>query len=732
MAETDPNLRGILGVRKYDKIRFTDPTGMAMYLVLSLPIRKVEWSMVPGGPTSRDEEAAEFAWSCFQDTSHSFNDLISDICLMFPYGWSYFDMSIKRRLGGRRSQFDDGRVGFRKITIRLPRSLYKWEFEQESGDILGMWQYLENPPKGQEHTVYLPLNRALLFRTSREGDNPEGSSIYRPAVRPFDYKRRLEQVEGIGLYRRWAGFPIVNLPDGATARDEVPAGTVSDEERAEDFVKKVYEDRMMGAYLMPGWSFAFGGPEGTVDPTMGQTIIRKDAEMTRAILAQYLLLGLREVGTQALATTLLDAFFLAVDAYLQIIRDGLNRYAVPFLFGYNTDFQGMTGYPTFETSSPRALDLEIVGKYLAAIAQAGGLRIDDPTESFLRSLIPGMPDALPVEEEEAPERPKPESGEEEQEIRGEGEGGEGDEGYRKGGDDLGEVPGRRRFFRGFGSGSGDGSGGGGGENFAAKAAPDGRAAQYHALTDRNMRAQRANLEGWSDDVASQISQLGPEVTDRAVRSKIDDLLLAGLLLMRERSVLDITAAFWLGFGKPAGGPAQLGALQEEIRLCDDWMGYSAGELMPVNPAGGGTLWGDIAGELEGQIAAILLLLKEGREDDVFFLVQEAVQAATQAYSRAELYAGHVWHSIWSGAYQRDRYEEMLGGLPGPIRWVLDVWAKHCRQCPIFGADPPGREYPSWDAMLSVTGGITPGFGTDCDGRCRCHVEVYRAGVWVWA
>lgn len=113
---------------------------------------------------------------------------------------------------------------------------------------------------------------------------------------------------------------------------------------------------------------------------------------------------------------------------------------------------------------------------------------------------------------------------------------------------------------------------------------------------------------------------------------------------------DISAAFWLGFGRPAEGSEDLSRLQEEISLADRWMGYGAGgELRRTNPACKPTLFGEIAGTLEERIAAILLLLGQGREDEVLADVMEACKAATQGFHRAELYAGHVWHAIWAGA-----------------------------------------------------------------------------------
>lgn len=63
--------------------------------------------------------------------------------------------------------------------------------------------------------------------------------------------------------------------------------------------------------------------------------------------------------------------------------------------------------------------------------------------------------------------------------------------------------------------------------------------------------------------------------------------------------------------------------------------------------------------------------------------------------------------------------------------MLDPIAHHCRDCIIFGDDPPGKEYPSMDALIVFTGGVLPGYGTECDGDCGCHLEILENGQWVW-
>ncbi|MBN1877460.1 MAG: hypothetical protein JXA33_24775 [Anaerolineae bacterium] len=241
--------------------------------------------------------------------------------------------------------------------------------------------------------------------------------------------------------------------------------------------------------------------------------------------------------------------------------------------------------------------------------------------------------------------------------------------------------------------------------------------------------KRASLENWTATIATEIAELSATTGADELRAQIDDYVVTVLLLFREKSMLDIAAAFWLGFGAPSGPPEALQALQAEIALADGWLGYGAGgTLARENPIGKPSLFGDIAGELEGQIAAILLLLKQGKREEIGQVITGAVKAATQGFYRAEKYAGHVWRAIWVGAGER----RISTGNDGPVRWVLDPLAHHCHECPIYGADPPGREYPSMAALLRFTGGTLPGYGTECDGDCRCHLEELGVdGRWGW-
>lgn len=657
----DPRLSGAVGVREWERM-LKDPTAMLMYQALALPVRTVRWQVLPGGVTPVDKAAADFAWDCLTRVAGGWLALLSNVATMFKFGWSYLEMVLKRRA--------DGRVGFSKIEIRPQATLLDWAYTPD-GALVGMDQL-----QAQGADVVVPVTRAAHFRTTAENDDPEGLSIFYAAHRPWSYKFKLEQVEGIGLARRWSGFPVVTLPRDATTWAQ--AGDASDEARAAELVQAIYEDRMMGAYLPEGWTLNFGGPAGTTDSTMGDTIMRKDMEMARAILAQFLLLGLRDVGTQALAGSLGQTFTMSVEAFLNQIADEFNSKVIPYLFTYNL-WPGLTALPVLAHAPVATIDLTGLAQLLNALTQAGIGVNDAPTVNFLRSLIPGMPPVLDdAGEAEAPE----------------------------------ETPGdsERREIEQAGVWRGETFGDGAGLDVAA----------LTRITNANKAAQTGTLDGLRHDVGKRLAALGEAATEPDAREMIDDLVLLALLAFRQRSVTDIAAAFWLGYGR-AGGGEVLPSLQREIGAADDWLGYGAGDrLVRVNPSGGETLFGDIAGQLEGQIGAILLLLKAGRTEEVFGRVDAAMAQATRGGTRGGLYAGNVWHAGWQGAVERAKYEG------APVRWVTDPLAEHCQTCARFG----DREYPSLAALLTVTGGILPGYGTECDGGCRCSLQAQRGGVWV--
>lgn len=59
----------------------------------------------------------------------------------------------------------------------------------------------------------IPMSKAMLFRTESVKDNPEGRSILRNAYRSWYFKRRIQEIEAIGIERDLAGLPVIHAPE---------------------------------------------------------------------------------------------------------------------------------------------------------------------------------------------------------------------------------------------------------------------------------------------------------------------------------------------------------------------------------------------------------------------------------------------------------------------------------------------------------------------------------------
>ena len=209
-----PQLKGYRQISVFREMRDNDPVVGAILYAIDKLVRQVKWRVQPATKNKADKEAAAFVESCLMDMSTPWPDVVSEVMTMLVYGWSYHEVVYKKRDGDsrnpkKRSKYDDGKIGWRKISIRAQDTREKWEFDEQGG-IRGLVQ--SAPPKYD--LTFIPIEKALLFRTSSEKNNPEGRSVLRNAYRPWYFKRRVEEIEAIGIERDLAGFPVMYVdPD---------------------------------------------------------------------------------------------------------------------------------------------------------------------------------------------------------------------------------------------------------------------------------------------------------------------------------------------------------------------------------------------------------------------------------------------------------------------------------------------------------------------------------------
>lgn len=432
-----PTLQGINGVKAYQEMSLNNPIVGAILFIIELMIRQVEITIQPFSAENRDKPAADYVNECLHDMSFSWVDTLSEIISFLTYGWSWLDVTYKFRRGGEKtglilppiitdpalrdlytrfgvpvadpanplvtdddfasSKFNDGKIGWRKWSIRGQNTLAEWILDFKGG-IQGMVQQLDWPVSRR---VPLPISKSLLFRTTLTKNNPEGLSILRRAYRSWWYAKRLEESEAIGLERDLSGYPTLNVPEGVNLwndRDPIMSAGLL---HAEKFIQRLRRGESEGAVLPFGWDLKLlsTGSRRAVD--VDNTIKRYETRIAMTCAADFLMLGQGSTGSWALSTDKTEMFVLALKGYLKQIEGVINRHAIPPLLRFNN----------FDPSRPPSLafgDIETqnlteLAQYLSALTTAGAVTFPDESLSRHLRLLAKLPE--PPEDEEMPPLP---------------------------------------------------------------------------------------------------------------------------------------------------------------------------------------------------------------------------------------------------------------------------------------------------------------------------------------
>lgn len=401
-------LRGNRGAQVYTEMADNDSTIGAVLFAIEMLMRQCEFHVEPGGTTDKDKEAAEFVESCMNDMERTWADTLSEILSFLTYGWSYHEIVYKIRKGKTdtpitNSKYTDGLIGWRKLPIRSQETLAGWEYKEGTDDLIGMIQ--EPPPEYEKVTI--PLEKALHFRTRSRKDNPEGRSILRTAYRAYYFKKRIEEIEGYGIERDLAGFPVLYSPPDINVWDSSDPEMVDTLARAEAIVSSIRRDAREGLVAPGGengWRLELltSGSRRQFDTT--QIIDRYDKRIAMSVLADFVLLGQQQVGSFALADSKTRIFATAIGTYLDTICEVFNMQAIPRLININGEhFSGITEYPKMVHSDIEEPSLEKMSSFISTMVNAGIIEPDEALEEEMRRIA-NLPDKTTPLEPKDPEQ----------------------------------------------------------------------------------------------------------------------------------------------------------------------------------------------------------------------------------------------------------------------------------------------------------------------------------------
>lgn len=366
------------GYKVFDEMRRNSPVIGALLNAIKQAVLGVDWEW-----RSEDENdpRLELLQAAEENMRFTLKEHFTEALTMLAFGFSLFEI-VYERVGGR--------MLWKKFAFRGQDTVYRWEIDdkKDKGHILGFWQQSVNTYVPQ----MIPMEKCLHYRTSTERNNPEGMSILRPAYIPYFYSKNMQAIEAIGIERDLVGLPIITLPSTASSD---PAS--DDYKEALQLVRRVRNDEQGGIVLREGYDFRLASADSSRLNNPGDVISRHEKRMLMASLAQFLALGMDQVGTFALSADQTDFFNMSVNTFADMVQDTFNKQAVKKLLILN----GMDTDGIYLEHSP-AGDVNI-DLYTKALQQATGLitwTSDD--EVMLRSVL-GLPAKTVEELDEAQE-----------------------------------------------------------------------------------------------------------------------------------------------------------------------------------------------------------------------------------------------------------------------------------------------------------------------------------------
>lgn len=327
-----------------------DLTISTLMAALTLPLLAAEFDVEPASDSMVDVAARDWLWDTMNNMDRqTWRSHVKDMLDAPKFGFALGEIVLDKR--------KDGRLWLKNIDPRGQETLNKWEFDSFD-HATGFVQ--RNPNSGK--LVTIPIAKTVHMTFGGRKGSPQGRGMFRTLFRTWRFLKGLENLEGIGLERNVGGMPVASLPAEPLDDNDIQA--------LKDALRDLRLDEEMYLILPNGLTVSPYSGAINVAP-MGVVINRKQTEILQLGFAQFIKLGMNQVGTQALVKGSQDFFTLGLEAIQQQMLEGWNMQLVPFLFRFNQfSFPGMTGFPKIVWHQPGKVDiatlLEAYNKALTA------------------------------------------------------------------------------------------------------------------------------------------------------------------------------------------------------------------------------------------------------------------------------------------------------------------------------------------------------------------------------
>ncbi len=356
----------------YDKMRRSDSNVSMVLSSMKSPIKSGEWNWQQGDKDTVEkypyaEQDMKFIEHVFSNMIWPFSKILEESTTVIEFGLAAFEKTHKIVLD---DPIFGSYIGLKNIGWRSPKTIERFNIDRDER-LLSITQMSYGDAS---RYVDIPAQFLTLLTINQEGANYEGISLLRPCYGNWFRKNEYLKFQASGIEKSAIPTPIAKVPAGFEGSPE--------QDTLERFLQGYTANGKKYIIHPEGWDINLHPNTGFDPAKIDAAIDNEDKRMTKAVLANFLELGMSGGGgSHALSADLSDFFMNSLQYIARIIATAWSNVAKELII---INFGPREVYPFLTCTGIN----DQAGTELATIIQllvnAGVIVADDVLEADVR------------------------------------------------------------------------------------------------------------------------------------------------------------------------------------------------------------------------------------------------------------------------------------------------------------------------------------------------------------
>jgi phage gp29-like protein len=378
LGEYNPKLQGQAFWRTVEQMR-NNSRILALEYLLTLPIISTHWEVRPAPNSATSQEASDALNHNLFETAHKdLYELLRLGTLARFYGVRFLEPTW---------QITNSTALIADYIDIHPLTIYKLNFDPR-GNLISITQRVQTENARTPAETEIPTDRLIRFTWREEGGNPLGYSDLRSLYPDWYRLEFLYTVLQIAAERAGIGAWQAKIPRDLWDNDQFRNALA-------DTVRRI-RTHESGAIVIPQdvslevlTAIDKQGVDGII-----KMIEHYETNLAAGVLANILQVGMRDIGTQALAETLFEMFLYQLNQTCRWLTHTINRQLITRWLAYNYPQLPPNEHPKLHFTDLRLLlKREAVLNAIAQAANAALITADTNLEDYIRDILSLPPPA---------------------------------------------------------------------------------------------------------------------------------------------------------------------------------------------------------------------------------------------------------------------------------------------------------------------------------------------------